>query len=216
MKENADSGLSEVVSVALILTVLILIIIMWVLIAFPIMGTNAEQVHNGDVFLEFAQMKADVDTVWLSNSTGITRQAVFTLSPAADRTEVTIFPNLLLAASFGTVTLTHGNTYDVDTGGVTETYAAVQIIYTSSNMYAEEINILYNGGTLSQNDRVILSGSDSGSGSYVVVVNTADVPEMVIGGSGVATLNYRLEEIIDPTPGSSDVDHLCVFSMELR
>jgi len=212
MKENADSGLSEVVSVALILTVLILIIIMWVLIAFPIMGTNAEQVHNGDVFLEFAQMKADVDTVWLSNSTGITRQAVFTLSPAADRTEVTIFPNLLLAASFGTVTLTYGSMY---TRG-SETYAAVQIIYTSSNMYAEEINILYNGGTLSQNDRVILSGSDSGSGRYVVVVNTADVPETVIGGSGVATLNYRLEKIIDPTPGSSDVDHLCVFSMELR
>lgn len=212
MNKNADSGLSEVVSVALILTVLILVIIMWVLIAFPIMGTNAEQVHNGDVFLEFAQMKADVDTVWLSNSTGITRQAVFTLSPAADRTEVTIFPNLLLAASFGTVMLTYGTTY---TRG-SETYAAVQIIYTSSNMYAEEINILYDGGTLSQNDRIILSGSDFGSGSYVVVVNTADVPETVIGGSGVATLNYRLKEIIDPTPGSSDVDHLCVFTMGLQ
>ncbi|ABN07635.1 hypothetical protein Mlab_1470 [Methanocorpusculum labreanum Z] len=212
MNKNADSGLSEVVSVALILTVLILVIIMWVLIAFPIMGTNAEQVHNGDVFLEFAQMKADVDTVWLSNSTGITRQAVFTLSPAADRTEVTVFPNLLLAASFGTVTLQYGSMY---TRG-SETYATVEILYTSSNMYAEEINILYDGGTLSQNDRVILSGSDFGSGSYVVVVNTADVPETVIGGSGVATLNYRLKEIIDPTPGSSDVDHLCVFTMGLQ
>ena len=84
MKNSADSGLSEVVSVALILTVLIVIIALWALIAFPIMGTNAEQVHNNDVFLEFTQMKANVDTVWLSNSTGITRQAVFTLSPAAD------------------------------------------------------------------------------------------------------------------------------------
>jgi len=211
MKKNADSGLSEVVSVALILTVLILIIVMWVLIAFPIMGTNAEQVHNGDVFLEFAQMKADVDTVWLSNSTGITRQAVFTLSPAADRTEVTIFPNLFLAASFGTITLTYGNTYDVDIEGVIETYADVNLIYTSSNMYAEEIEIIYDGGTLSQNDRVILSGSDSGSRRYIVVVNTAEVRETVIGGSGVATLNYRLEKIV---PSGSD--YLCVFSMELR
>jgi len=212
MKERVDSGLSEVVSVALILTVLILIVIIWVLIAFPIMGTNAEQVHNGDVFLEFAHMKADVDTVWLSNSTGITRQAVFTLSPASDRTEVTIFPNLLLAASFGSVTLTYGSTYYRGT----ETYATVKLLYTSSNMYAEEINILYDGGTLLQNDNVILPGSDFGSGRYVVVVNTAEVPEASIGGSGVVTLNYRLKEILDPAPGSSDVDHLCVFTMGLQ
>lgn len=207
MNENADSGLSEVVSVALILTVLILIIVMWVLIAFPIMGTNAEQVHNGDVFLEFAQMKADVDTVWLSNSTGITRQAVFTLSPVADRTEVTIVPNLLLAASFGTVSLKHGQSYPYNG----EPYAAVQLVYTSSNMYAEEINITYDGGSLRQNGQVILPGSDSGSERYIVVVNTTEVPETVIGGSGIATLNYRLENIV--TSGS---DHLCVYSMELR
>lgn len=211
MNENADSGLSEVVSVALILTVLILIIIMWVLIAFPIMGTNAEQVHNGDVFLEFAQMKADVDTVWLSNSTGITRQAVFTLSPAADRTEVTIFPNLLLAASFGTVSLKHGQSYS-DHG---ETYAAVKIVYTSSNMYAEEINITYDGGILRQNGQVILPGSDSGSKRYVVVVNTTEVPEATIGGSGVVTLNYQLEKII-VRPSSSSEPSLCVFWMEMR
>lgn len=212
MKNSADSGLSEVVSVALILTVLIVIIALWALIAFPIMGTNAEQVHNNDVFLEFSQMKADVDTVWLSNSTGITRQAVFTLSPAADRTEVTMFPNLLLAASFGSVTLTHGSTYNRSG----QTYATVEILYASSNMYAEEIEILYDGGTLFQNDNVILPGSNSESGNYVVVVNIDSVPETSIGGAGVATLNYQLEEIIKPTPGSSDTDVLCVFTMELQ
>jgi len=211
MKDNADSGLSEVVSVALILTVLIVIIAMWALIAFPIMGTNAEQVHNGDVFLEFAQMKADVDTVWLSNSTGITRQAVFTLSPAADRTEVTMFPNLLLAASFGEVSLKHGQSYPYNG----ETYAAVQLVYTSSNMYAEEINITYDGGTLRQNGQVILPGSDSGVKRYVVVVNTTEVPEAIIGGSGVVTLNYQLEKII-VRPSSSSEPSLCVFWMEMR
>ncbi len=211
MKDNADSGLSEVVSVALILTVLILIVIIWVLIAFPIMGTNAEQVHNGDVFLEFAHMKADVDTVWLSKSTGITRQAVFTLSPASDRTEVTMFPNLLLAASFGTVSLKHGQSYPYNG----ETYAAVQLVYTSSNMYAEEINITYDGGALRQNGQVILPGSDSGVKRYVVVVNTTEVPEVIIGGSGVVTLNYQLEKII-VRPSSSSEPSLCVFWMEMR
>jgi len=212
MKDQSDSGLSEVVSVALILTVLILVIAMWALIAFPIMGTNAERVHNGDILLEFAQMKADVDTVWLSNSTGIARQSMFTLSPAADRTEVTIFPELMSATSFGSVTLTYGSTYSRGT----ETYATVEILYASSNMYAEEIEILYDGGTLFLNDNVILPGSDVGSGRYVVVVNTESVPETSIGGAGVATLNYQLEEIIAPTPGSSDTDYLCVFTMGLQ
>lgn len=208
MNNTADSGLSEVVSVALILTVLILTVTMIALIAFPIMGTNAEQVHNGDVLLEFAHMKADMDTVWLSNSTGVTRQAVFTLSPAADRTEVTIFPNLLSAASFGTVSLSYGIPHGE--------YAEVILTYTSSNMYAEDIELIYDGGALFQNDRILLPGSVSGSGRYVVVVNTSEVAERSIGGAGVATLEYQLERIIDPAPGSSDSDHLCVFSMGLQ
>ncbi|MEA5037231.1 hypothetical protein SDC9_18348 [bioreactor metagenome] len=204
MKGNADPGLSEVVSVALILTVLIITIAMTALIALPVMGTNADRVHNGDVLIEFCQMKADVDTVWLSSSANITRQAVFTLSPAADRTEITVFPNLLSAASFGRVTLTYGEQFVGD-------YAAVNLNYTSSNMYAEDIEISYDGGTLFQNGRILLPGSGIGSGRYVVVVNKTKVPEMSVAGAGVVTLNYRLEEI---TP--YDSDHLCVFWMELR
>ncbi|MFA7024168.1 MAG: hypothetical protein WC161_06900, partial [Methanocorpusculum sp.] len=155
MNKNADPGLSEVVSVALILTVLIITIAMTALIALPVMGTNADRVHNGDVLLEFCQMKADMDTVWLSNSTNITRQAVFTLSPAADRTEITVFPNLLSAASFGRVTLTYGEQFGP--------YAAVSLNYTSSNMYDEDIAISYAGGTLLQNGRILLPGSGVGS-----------------------------------------------------
>lgn len=203
MNKNADPGLSEVVSVALILTVLIITIAMTALIALPVMGTNADRVHNGDVLLEFCQMKADMDTVWLSNSTNITRQAVFTLSPAADRTEITVFPNLLSAASFGRVTLTYGEDFG--------SYAAVSLNYTSSNMYDQDIAISYAGGTLLQNGRVLLHGSVDGSERYVVVVNTTKVPEMSIAGAGVVTLNYQLEEII-----SSGSNHLCVFWMELR
>ncbi len=203
MNKNADPGLSEVVSVALILTVLIITIAMTALIALPVMGTNADRVHNGDVLLEFCQMKADMDTVWLSNSTNITRQAVFTLSPAADRTEITVFPNLLSAASFGTVSLSYGIPHGE--------YAEVILTYTSSNMYAEDIEIIYDGGALFQNDRILLPGSVSGSGRYVVVVNTAEVAERSIGGAGVATLEYRLENIV-----SSGSDHLCVFRMELQ
>lgn len=207
MNNTADSGLSEVVSVALILTVLILTVTMIALIALPIMGTNAEQVHNGDILLEFAHMKADVDTVWLSESTNVKRQAEFTLSPAGDRTEITIVPNLLSVASFGTVTLTHGSTHVVGT----ETYADVNIIYTSSNMYAEEIELIYTGGTLIQNELILLPGSVSGSDRYIVVVNIAEVSEKSISGSGVVTLTYELEKIV--TSGS---DHLYVFSMELQ
>lgn len=203
MNKNADPGLSEVVSVALILTVLIITIAMTALIALPVMGTNADRVHNGDVLLEFCQMKADMDTVWLSNSTNITRQAVFTLSPAADRTEITVFPNLLSAASFGRVTLTYGEDFG--------SYAAVSLNYTSSNMYDEDIAISYAGGALLQNGRILLPGSGVESGRYVVVVNKTNVPEMSVAGAGVVTLNYRLEEI---TPYGSD--HLCVFWMELR
>ena len=80
----------------------------------------------------------------------------------------------------------------------------------SSNMYAEEMKISYDGGTLKQNGRVILPGS-SGTGRHIVAVNKTYVPEKTIGGAGVATLEYRLEEIV---PYGSD--QLYVFSMRLQ
>ena len=205
MKGKTDSGLSEVVSMSLILAIVILAIAILALVALPIMGTNAEREHNGDVFLEFAHMKADVDTVWLSKSFGVTRQAVFTLSPTGDRTEITVVPNLFSAASFGEVTLSY-----IPLAGAYSNYAEVKITYNSSNMYAEEMKISYDGGTLKQNGRVILPGS-SGTGRHIVAVNKAYVPERTIGGAGVATLEYRLEEIV--TSGS---DQLYVFSMRLQ
>ncbi|MDD3257782.1 MAG: hypothetical protein PHU87_05970, partial [Methanocorpusculum sp.] len=129
---KSDSGLSEVVSVVMILTVVILTIVMAALILIPIMGDNDERVHNGDVLLEFARMKADVDTAWISNNTGVTRQAVFTLSPAGDRTEVTVMPNLFSVLSFGGVSLEYGDP-------VSDNYTKVNIIYTAANMYAEDV-----------------------------------------------------------------------------
>jgi len=202
---KSDSGLSEVVSVVMILTVVILTIVMAALILIPIMGDNEERVHNGDVLLEFASMKADVDTAWISNNTGVTRQAVFTLSPAGDRTEVTVMPNLFSVLSFGGVSLKYeGPVYQ-------NTYSKVNITYTAANMYAEDIEIIYSGGALSQNGDEILPGSANGPTRYIVVVDKSVVKEQSIGGTGIVTLEYRLDKIV---PYGND--YLCVFYMVIR
>jgi hypothetical protein len=211
MMKKTDSGLSEVVSSVLVLTIVIVAITLIALIALPIMGENEERVHNGDVLIEFANMKADVDTAWLSNNTGVTRQAVFTLSPFGDKTEITMFPNLFGVLSSGTVSLTHGaDTFNY--GGVT--YVPVIITYTASNMYADDIELVYSGedgGSLSQNSNKILPGSEiNGVGSYIIVVKASD-EEQSLGGNEIITLEYRLDTIV---PYGSD--YLCVFDMVLR
>jgi hypothetical protein len=189
----------------MILTVVILTIVMAALILIPIMGDNEERVHNGDVLLEFASMKADVDTAWISNNTGVTRQAVFTLSPAGDRTEVTVMPNLFSVLSFGGVSLEYGNHVYLNN------YTNVNIIYTAANMYAEDIEIIYSGGALLQNGDEILSGSANGPTKYIVVVDKSVVKEQSIGGTGIVTLEYRLDKIVQ-----SGNDYLCVFYMVIR
>jgi hypothetical protein len=201
---KSDSGLSEVVSVVMILTVVILTIVLAALVIIPIMGDNEERVHNGDVLLEFASMKADVDTAWISNNTGVTRQAVFTLSPAGDRTEVTVVPNLFSVLSFGGVSLEYGDQ-------VSDNYTKVNIIYTAANMYAEDIEIVYSGGDLLQNGDVILPGSTKGTTKYIVVVDKSVVKEQSIGGTGIVTLEYRLDKIVQ-----DGNDYLCVFYMVIR
>ncbi len=201
---KSDSGLSEVVSVVMILTVVILTIVMAALILIPIMGDNDERVHNGDVLLEFARMKADVDTAWISNNTGVTRQAVFTLSPAGDRTEVTVMPNLFSVLSFGGVSLEYGDP-------VSDNYTKVNIIYTAANMYAEDVEIIYSGGALLQNGDEILPGSTKDTTRYIVVVDKSVVKEQSIGGTGIVTLEYRLDKIVQ-----SGSDYLCVFYMVIR
>ena len=210
LMKKADLGLSEVVSSVLVLTMVILAITLIALIVLPIMGENDERVHNGDVLIEFANMKADVDTAWLSNDTGVTRQAVFTLSPFGDKTKITMFPNLFGVLSSGTVSLKHGA--DINSGGVT--YVPVIITYTASNMYADDIELVYSGedgGSLSQNSNNILPGSEiNGEGSYIIVVKASD-EEQSLGGNEIITLEYRLDTIV--TYGS---DHLCVFDMVLR
>jgi len=211
LMKKADLGLSEVVSSVLVLTMVILAITLIALIVLPIMGENDERVHNGDVLIEFANMKADVDTAWLSNDTGVTRQAVFTLSPFGDKTEITMFPNLFGVLSSGTVSLKHG-AGNFNPEGVT--YVPVIITYTASNMYADDIELVYSGedgGSLSQNSNNILPGSEiNGEGSYIIVVKASD-EEQSLGGNEIITLEYRLDTIV--TYGS---DHLCVFDMVLR
>ncbi len=170
------------------------------LIVLPVMGGNNERVHNGDVLGEFASMKADVDTAWLSDNTGVTRQAAFTLSPAGDKTKITVVPNLFGVMSFGVVSLGYGSQVSGD-------YYTVNIMYRSSNMYSEDIEIVYLGGSLSENNKEILSGSDN----YIVVVNKSEFAEKSLGGNGIVTLEYRLDKII---PYGSD--YLCVFYMGLR
>jgi hypothetical protein len=204
MKGKADSGLSEVVSFMLILALIIVALALVALIILPIMGANDEQVHNGDVLREFANMKADVDTAWLSDNTGVTRQAVFTLSPAGDKTKITVFPNLFGVLSFGMVSLEYGPQISGD-------YYTVNIMYRSSNMYSEDIEIVYSGGALSENNKIILAGSNAGTNNYIVVVNKSEVAEKSIGGNGIVTLEYRLDKIIYDYP-----NYLCVFSMGLR
>ena len=205
MKRKADSGLSEVVSTVMILGIIILAITMAALIILPIMGDNEERVHNGDVLIEFASMKADVDTAWISNNTGVTRQAVFTLSPIGDRTEVTVIPNFFSVLSFGTVGL------EYDTSFPYGDYSKVNITYTASNMYADDIEIVYSGGALLQDGTEVLPGSTNDTAKYIVVVDKSVVKKQSIGGTGIVTLEYRLDKIVQ-----DGTNYLCVYYMGIR
>lgn len=181
-KEN--DGVTEVVGFAFVIIILIFGIIMWLLIAMPIYGTNDELQHNTAVEFEMIELKDDIETMCLSNALGIKRQKVINLAPTSDKSRITAMPDIKTLQSYGSITLKCGNP---STSG----YCNLVIEYKTSNTYADDITITYDGGSLVLGGRTL----DSPTNSYVVVKSGFE--EKTIGSNEAVVIEYSVIDMIN-------------------
>lgn len=178
-----DDGVTEVIGFAFVLIIAIFAIVMWLLIATPIYGTNDELEHNMAVEFEFAELKDDIDTMCLSNALGIKREKVINLAPTSDKSKITVLPDFKTLQSYGTITIEGGENISG--------YSKLKITYKTSNMYAEDVTIVYDGGSLSVNNLNILSKISD----YTVVVPN-DFKAVTIGSNEAVIVEYSLIDSI--------------------
>lgn len=63
MPGKKDEGVSEVISFVLILAMLIIAFSLWALYAVPAGGEQMEEVHNGNIQLQFSNLKTGIEKV---------------------------------------------------------------------------------------------------------------------------------------------------------
>lgn len=176
-----DEGVTEVVGFAFVLIIAIFAIVMWILVAMPIYGTNDELQHNTAVEFEFTDLKMDIDTMCLSNAIGIKREKVINLAPTSDKSKITVLPDFKTIQSYGAITI------EADGDVINGYYKKLKITYTTSNMHAEDVTIVYDGGDVLVNGKKILSKISD----YTVVISK-DIDTVTIGSNEAVIIEYSI------------------------
>lgn len=181
-KEN--DGVTEVVGFAFVIIILIFGIIMWLLVAMPIYGTNDELQHNTAVEFEMTELKDDIETMCLSNALGIKRQKVINLAPTSDKSRITAMPDIKTLQSYGSITLKCG---DPAISG----YCNLVIDFKTSNTYADDITVTYDGGSLYVDGQKWLIAPTN---SYFVVKSGFE--KQTIGSNEAVVVEYSVIDMI--------------------
>ncbi|MDO5846426.1 MAG: hypothetical protein Q4Q04_05845 [Methanocorpusculum sp.] len=203
-----DDALTEVVGFIFVITIFLMLIVMWMLIAVPILAENDETSHTAAVRLEMAELKNDLDTMCISNTVGVKRENTITLAPAGDRTQITLLPNINTPLTSGSLNISRQT-------GVTvsgETYYPVNITYTSSNQYAANVVYTISGGAMYSGERLTLGRLCNSSGYEYVIAVDEQTKDQMVGGNEASTIQYMLLKTVDDADTKK---RYYIFSMKI-
>ncbi|HJJ48266.1 MAG TPA: hypothetical protein O0X39_04670 [Methanocorpusculum sp.] len=192
---SKDSGVTEIVSFIIIISLIIAACLIWIMVAVPIHGENNEITHNDEVLLEMANLKYDIDTLMSSNILGVSRSCIVSFGPRGDKTQVTFLPDLSSMFSGGTIRLEAGETIRNNEGG-NSGYSKLKITYQSANRYAENVWICYDGGKLYNSPasytsgRPLMTSLHSSSTDIISAVENGYLEEL--GGNEFAVITFKL------------------------
>lgn len=210
MMKRKDDGATDVVAFMIIISFVMIGVLIWLFVFMPVYGENHELTHNDEVLEEMAGMKYQIDTLMLSQTTGVSRSAVISLGPRGDKDMVTFLPDLTVLLSSGTITIEKGSPgyrYQQDRYQQEVTYYPLKITYSSSNSYAEDITLIYEKGILKdEHEHKFLEGI---AGMYPVV-NEGFNP-ITLGGNEFAVIKFYLDGIV---PSGSSV-YYNLFTVEM-
>ncbi|MDO5844834.1 MAG: hypothetical protein Q4Q53_06800 [Methanocorpusculum sp.] len=188
-----DDGVTEVVGFAFVLIIAIFAVMMWVLVALPMYGTNDELQHNTAVEFEIADLKKDIDTMCLSNATDVKRMKIINLAPTSDKSKMTVIPDLKTLMSFGTISVGKNTSAEFKNSNG-DKYYSLRIVYSTSNMYAPDITIIYDGGNLTTDVAGVKYTPLAAVSEYKVVV-PEDFENSTKGSNEAAVIEYFVEKI---------------------
>lgn len=201
-----DSGATEVLGFIIIISIVIIGILLWVLIAVPIQGENSEITHNDEVLLEMASLKYDIDTLMENQIWSTSRTALISCSPRGDKTKVTLLPDLSNVFSSGTITIEPGDP-------LPNGFSRMKITFTSTNTYAENIEIVYDGGSLAYagKQKVLSEVRNPVTNQELVAAVPSTFAPMKLSGNEFVIITFKLD-----TQYTVGTQKIGVFSLDMR
>lgn len=186
MKTDKDNAINEVIGFVFVLLIVVVFVSLFALAVMPAYTQNNEIAQNRCAELALADLKTDIDLTCISKLTGVVK--IKTVEFKASKSNP--ISGLITPKRYGTLYLKKGNKT------ASENYCNLVIEYTSANIFADDITIIYDGGTLTSNtggktETILLRESD-----YRTVVAN-DFSDTAISGTDFAVLEYSLTEVND-------------------
>jgi hypothetical protein len=207
---TSDDGVTEVIGFTMILVMIFLALMIWLVVVMPDQIEMEETAHTADIQLEFADFKSGIDNLWMANNTGVISRQMFTLSSAGVKTETSMMPDFMKDKAFGTLSLEKTDLKLGENG--TDPY---MLRFTSSNGYAEDIEVIYFAGGIfvkygAEELTMIVNGSvDPGSRVVIPILIPVQVNNWTkpsVSGSNQAESDYRLLEPVKNESGTQNIE----------
>ena len=128
-----EEGVSEVLGFVLILMTCVIFLSLFTAAVLPNMIKESEMQDTQSTFLQFSQMKSDMDTLCLADAAGVRRYAVFTESKTAR------------------LSLSYGKPVGV--------FREAVLTYESENILTEKLRLVLSKDGIAKNGRLVLPSS---------------------------------------------------------
>ncbi|MEA5037232.1 hypothetical protein SDC9_18349 [bioreactor metagenome] len=196
-KQTADDGVAEVIGFVLIIALIVAVAAVWILFYIPAQGQAVETEHARLVTEEIADIKYGIDLLWMNGNVGMNASRVLSPSPVQG-TDLSGLLFLSPPLGTGTVTVSNGTAFWINTSTVQKPVSSLKITFNSANYYAQDLRIVYEGGAVFRGQKneipyVILPPS-SGDTRLVLVCVPANYSEQQILGNIPLSLTYTYRD----------------------
>jgi len=193
-KHTADDGVAEVIGFVLIIALIVAVAAVWMLVYIPAQGNAVETNHARLVTEEIADIKYGIDLLWTTENVGMNVSRVISPSPV-EGTEVSGLLFVSPPVGTGTITVSNGTAFWINTTSTQTAVSALKITYNSANYYASDLRIVYDGGAVFRGQKnmtaYVLLPPSVGDTDLILVCVSSNFSEQQILGNIPLSLTYN-------------------------